>query len=105
MNRTGNPTRGAFERALAAVEHAKYGIAFASGLSATAAIITTLKSGDHIICIDDVYGGTQRYFRQVVTPNSGMMFSFMDLSEPSKIQDAIKENTKLIWLGTMRTSR
>ena len=58
--------RGAFERAIASVENAKYGVAFASGLAATAAIMATLNSGDHIICIDDVYGGTQRYFRKVL---------------------------------------
>ena len=87
-SRTGNPTRGAFERAIAAVEHGEYGIAFASGLvwficcsiklmrkliskycltrvsydqAATNAIIQTLASSDHVLCIDDVYGGTQRY--------------------------------------------
>jgi len=58
-SRTGNPTRGAFERAIAAAEHAQHGIAFASGLAATTAIIQTLSRDDHVLCIDDVYGGTQ----------------------------------------------
>ena len=77
-SRTGNPTRGAFERAIAAVENGAYGIAFSSGLASTAAIIQTLSTGDHVICIDDVYGGTQRLFRRIVAPGSNISFSFMD---------------------------
>lgn len=97
-SRTGNPTRGAFERALAAVEHAKYGLAFASGLAATTAIIQTLNSGDHVICIDDVYGGTQRLFRRIVNPGSSLTFSFIDMSKPEEIIAAIQPNTKLVWI-------
>lgn len=97
-SRTGNPTRGAFERAIAAVEHGKHGIAFASGLAATTAIIQTLRQGDHVVCIDDVYGGTQRYFRMIAAPLCGMEFQFIDMSDVSKVAAAITEKTKLIWI-------
>jgi len=97
-SRTGNPTRGAFERALAAVEHGRFGIAFASGLAATTAIIQTLKQGDHVVCIDDVYGGTQRYFRMIAAPLCGMTFTFIDMSDVSAIAAAITEKTRLIWI-------
>merc|ERR1719413_102822 len=60
-SRTGNPTRGAFERAIAASEYAKYCVAFASGSAATSAVIHLLNHNDNVLCIDDVYGGTQRY--------------------------------------------
>ncbi len=66
-SRSGNPTRGAFEQCVAACENAQFGLAFASGLAATSAIIHLLKSGDHIVSVDDVYGGTQRYFRRIAT--------------------------------------
>lgn len=60
-SRTGNPTRGVFERAMAQAEHAKYCVAFSSGSAATSAVVhAVLDSGDHILCVDDVYGGTQR---------------------------------------------
>jgi cystathionine beta-lyase/cystathionine gamma-synthase len=59
-SRTGNPTRGAFERQIAAVENGRFGLAFASGMAATSAVIHLIKTGDHVVCIDDVYGGTQR---------------------------------------------
>eukprot|EP01041_Mallomonas_annulata_P000928 gene927-1798_t len=99
-SRTGNPTRGAFERALAACEKGSYCCAFASGLAATSSILQTLKSGDHVICVDDVYGGTQRYFRQIVSPNTGITFSFINMENLDNIEAAVNENTKLIWVET-----
>ncbi|KAG6948535.1 hypothetical protein JG687_00015416 [Phytophthora cactorum] len=63
-SRTGNPTRGALERALAACEKGRFAVCFSSGMAATTAVTHLLKHGDHVLCIDDVYGGTQRYFRQ-----------------------------------------
>ena len=96
--RTGNPTRGAFERAMAAVENAKYGIAFSSGLGATTSIMMTLSSGDHVICIDDVYGGTQRMFRRVMEGQFGVKFTFMDLSDADAIVAAIRPETKMVWM-------
>lgn len=59
-SRTGNPTRGAFERQMAAVENGQFCVAFASGMAASSAVIHLVKTGDHVVCIDDVYGGTQR---------------------------------------------
>lgn len=95
-SRTGNPTRGAFERAVATAENAKYCVAFASGSAATSAVIHLLKQGDHVLCIDDVYGGTQRYFRRIVAPQMGISIGFHDFSQDMPFQ----ENTKLIWLET-----
>lgn len=97
-SRTGNPTRGAFERALASVEHGKHGIAFASGLSATATILHTLNRPDHVIVIDDVYGGTQRLFRQIFAPGSGIDFTFMDMSSPAAVGAAVKKETRMVWI-------
>ena len=99
-SRTGNPTRGAFERALAAVERGKHGLAFASGLSATATLLHTLKTGDHVVCIDDVYGGTQRLFRQIVGPGAGIDFTFIDMSSPATVVAALTPATKFIWIET-----
>lgn len=99
-SRTGNPTRAAFERAVAAAEGGKHGIAFASGLAATTTLVHLLKSGDHCICIDDVYGGTQRYFRRIVEPTYGITFTFMDFSDAAAVQRAVQPNTKLIWMET-----
>lgn len=98
--RTGNPTRGAFERAIALCENGKYGIAFSSGSAATASIIQTLKTGSHVISIDDVYGGTQRQFRQIMHPNCGIEFDFTDMGTVEILSDKIKNNTKLLWIET-----
>jgi len=74
-SRTGNPTRCAFEKCVASLESARYGLAFASGSAATATIINMLNSGDHVICIDDVYGGTNRFFKYAFTVLCGSMFT------------------------------
>jgi cystathionine gamma-lyase len=99
-SRMANPTRGALERALAAVEGAKYCCAFASGMAAINTVIQLLKSGDHIIALDDLYGGTTGLFNQVVTPGSGINFTFMSLDDISEIEAACTPQTKLIWLET-----
>jgi cystathionine gamma-lyase len=96
-SRTGNPTRGAFERAVAAAESAEYCVAFASGSAATAAVVHLLKHGEHILCVDDVYGGTQRYFRKIVSPHMGIDIDFVDFSNDNI---PLKETTKLLWLET-----
>jgi cystathionine gamma-lyase len=98
-SRTGNPTRGAFERAMAAAEHATYAVAFASGSSATSAVIhATLQSGEHVLCVDDVYGGTQRYFRKIVTPTMGISIDFCDMTDPLSLPWKTDLPTKLVWL-------
>ena len=99
-SRTGNPTRANFERAMAGCEKAKHCSAFASGSAATSALLHLQNQGSHIISIDDVYGGTQRYFRRIAAPVYGFNFTFMDLSDPQKIEDAITPDTKMLWMET-----
>jgi cystathionine gamma-lyase len=100
-SRSLNPTRKALESKLAAIEKAKYGLAFSSGLAAeTTLLLSLLKSRDHVITTDDLYGGTQRLFRKVFNANYDIEFSFVDSSIPAKVEDAIQENTKLIWVET-----
>jgi len=96
--RTGNPTRNAFEDNVAALEGGKHGVAFASGLAATTTFLHTFKTGDHIISVDDVYGGTNRYFSRICTPHAGLEFSFIDLSVEGTFEAQIKSNTKLVWI-------
>jgi len=98
-SRSSNPTRKALEQKLAAIEKAKFGLAFASGLAAeTSVLMALLKTGDHVIATDDLYGGTQRLFRKVFAANYGIDFSFADTSVAADIRDVITEKTKLIWL-------
>lgn len=96
-SRTGNPTRGAFERAVAVAEHAKFCVAYSSGSAATSAVIHCLRHGDGVLCVDDVYGGTQRYFRRIVQPSMGIHIDFVDMSHG--IAD-FPPHTKLVWLET-----
>jgi len=98
-SRTGNPTRNGFEKAVASLECAKYGISFSSGSSTTAAIINLLSKGDHVVSIDDVYGGTNRFLSRVAN-TQGIETSFVDMSDPNTLKDVIKSNTKLIWIET-----
>jgi cystathionine gamma-lyase len=97
-SRTGNPTRGAFERAVAVAEQAAYCVAFSSGSAATSAVVHCLERGSHILCVDDVYGGTQRYFRRIVQPSMGMTIDFVDMSTPEDL--VFQSNTRLVWLET-----
>uniref|UniRef100_A0AC11BRW6 Cystathionine gamma-lyase n=1 Tax=Ovis aries TaxID=9940 RepID=A0AC11BRW6_SHEEP len=92
-SRSGNPTRNCLEKAVAALDGAKYSLAFASGLAATVTITHLLKAGDQIICMDDVYGGTNRYFRQVAT-EFGLKISFVDCSKTKLLEAAITPETK-----------
>jgi len=100
-SRTGNPTRGSFERAVAAAEGAKHCIAFASGSAGTSAVIHLLEHGDGVLCIDDVYGGTQRYFRRIVTDRMGISFDFVDFRDEKLVREKLRSRKiKLIWLET-----
>jgi cystathionine gamma-lyase len=98
-SRTHNPTRRALEDNVAALEGGKFGLAFASGCAATTTIAHLLKKGDHMICSDDVYGGTFRLFDKVIQ-NNGVEFSFVDLTDEAKLRAAIKPATKMIWIET-----
>ncbi len=98
-SRTQNPTRAALEGNLAALESAKYGICYASGVAAMNAMMGTFKSGDHFVVCDDVYGGTYRLFNRVLT-KFGMTFTFVDLTKPGALEAAVRPETKLLWLET-----
>ncbi len=98
-SRTGNPTRAALEDALASIEGGKFGLAFASGVSATTTVLSLLKSGDHILAGDDLYGGTYRLLEKVVK-NWGVTTTYVDVDEITDFKKAIQPNTKLIWIET-----
>lgn len=97
--RTENPTRRALENNIAALENADYGVCFASGLAAVNTVLNLLKSGDHVIAPDDLYGGSYRIFTEVYT-KYGIDFTFVDQTNLSQVQGALKENTKVIWIET-----
>lgn len=97
--RSHNPTRKAYEACIASLESGKHGFAFASGLASTMIIMQLLRSGDHVVAADDMYGGTFRLFDKVLKPN-GYEFTFVDLSHPENLDAALKPNTKLLWLET-----
>ncbi len=97
--RTQNPTRSALERNIAALENAKFGYAFASGMSATDAVLKLVKAGDHVILGDNTYGGTFRLFDKVLK-NYGIEFDLVDTTDISKVEMAFKPNTKMVFVET-----
>lgn len=97
-SRTGNPTRRALETAVAAIEGGAHGLAFASGCAATDAVLHLLNVGDHVVSVDDVYGGTSRTLRTVWSRH-GIETTFADLATKS-ITEFLKPNTKIVWLET-----
>jgi len=97
--RTQNPTRSALEKNIAALEGAKFGFAFASGMSATDAVLKLVKAGDNVIVGDNTYGGTFRLFRQVLS-NYGIKFDFVDTSDVTNVEKAFKPNTKMVFVET-----
>ncbi|NXA03874.1 CGL lyase, partial [Sapayoa aenigma] len=98
-SRSGNPTRECLEKAAAALDGAKYCLAFSSGLAAALNICHLLKTGDMIICMDDVYGGTNRYFRKVAS-EMGLKVVFVDCTKPKCLEAALTPETKLVWIET-----
>ncbi len=96
-SRTHNPTRTALEKNIASLEEGNYGLAFSSGMSAITAITQMLSAGDHIICSDDVYGGTFRLFDKVLK-KFNLEFDFIDLTRLQSLERYIKNTTKLVWL-------
>lgn len=99
-SRSQNPTREAYERCVANLESGTRGYAFASGLAAIATILDLLQPGDHIIAMDDLYGGTYRLFENVRKRSAGLEFSFIDLNDEQALKAALKSNTKMIWVET-----
>ncbi len=97
-SRTKNPTRLAYEECVANLESGIQGFAFASGMAATATLLELLQSGDHVVVIDNVYGGTYRLFQNVRRRSAGLQFSFIDFSDLASVKAAILPNTKMIWV-------
>jgi cystathionine beta-lyase/cystathionine gamma-synthase len=97
--RTQNPTRAALERNVAALEGAKFGFAFASGMAAIDATLRLVKAGEHVVVSDNTYGGTARLFTRILA-NYNLEFDFVDTSEPLNVEAAIKPNTKMVFLET-----
>jgi cystathionine gamma-lyase len=99
-SRTSNPTRGAYERCIAALEGGVRGFAFASGMAATSTLLELLDAGSHIVAMEDLYGGTFRLFERVRRRTANLDISFVDLSNMAALEAAIRPNTKLIWIET-----
>ena len=99
-SRTQNPTRLALETRLAALESSKYGLAFSSGLAAEATLLLSLlQKGDHVVAFDDLYSGTKRLLNQSLS-NFGISVTYVDATDPKNVENALLNNTKLIWLET-----
>lgn len=96
-SRSGNPTRQSLEACLAALEHATFGLAFASGCAAATTLLHTLAPGDHVVCGDDVYGGTYRLFTRVMRA-FGIETTFVDASDLGRFEAAFTAKTKLAWV-------
>ena len=97
-SRSQNPTRMAFEVCVADLENGQRGFAFASGLAASAAILELLDTGDHVIAMDDMYGGTYRLFEDVRKRSAGLQFSYANLTNAAALEDMIRPETKMIWV-------
>lgn len=97
-SRCGNPTREHLERLITAIENGKHSIVFASGCGATNTIINLVKSGEEVICIDDVYGGTQRIFRKISSITHGVEYIFDPLTDLEKFKKLLTEKTRMIWI-------
>ena len=100
-SRSGNPTRASLEECMASLEGARYGLAFASGLAATTAVMSTLLSpGDHVVAGDDLYGGSYRLFDKVLKQGGGLDFTYADTTDPESVEEALTPETKLLWIET-----
>jgi cystathionine gamma-lyase len=98
-SRTQNPTREALERCVAALEGGAWGVATSSGCAAAALVLHLLEAGDHVVSSDDVYGGTYRLFTRVFA-NLGLRFTFADLTDPARVEAALRPETRLLWVET-----
>ncbi len=99
-SRSQNPTRMAYERCIADLESGNRGFAFASGLAALSTLLDHFKPGDHIIAMDDLYGGSYRLFENVRRRSQGLDFSLVDLSDIEQLKAAITDKTRMIWVET-----
>ena len=98
-SRSGNPTRAALEQCLAALEEGEHALAFASGLAAATAVLSTLRPGDHVIAAEDLYGGTYRLFEEVVA-RQGIEFTYVDGRDASNFAAAVRPPTRMFWVET-----
>ncbi len=97
--RTGNPTRAALEANLAALEGGKHAAITATGMAAVTTTLFLLQAGDHVVAGNDIYGGTYRLF-STIFPRMGVQFHFVDMRDPRTVAEAIRDNTKMIWIET-----
>ena len=97
--RSSNPTRQVLEANLAAIEGGAHGVCYASGMSAVDSCLKLLGAGDHVVCSDDVYGGVSRHFNKVLS-RYGLSFSYVDTSQAETVRQAIRPETKLLWVET-----
>ena len=97
-SRCGNPTRNNLERSLAILENGKHCITWSSGMAAITGVLSLLKSGEECLCIDDVYGGTQRFFRKIAQPQAGINFKFAPFTNIPELEKLISSNTKMMWM-------
>src|ERR1700731_59193 len=99
-SRSINPTRLAYERCIANLERGARGFAFASGLAAMATVLELLDSGAHVIASDDLYGGTFRLFERVRRRSANLDFTFIDMTDASAVEKAMRPNTRMVWVET-----
>ena len=97
--RTKNPTRSAYEANVAALEGGRFGFAFASGLAASTTVMHLFKAGDHVVAMDDMYGGTYRLFERVLR-DCGLEFGYADLTDPAGLEAAATQRTRAVWIET-----
>ena len=98
--RTSNPTRTALEAALAALEDGERGLAFGSGMAAiTSVVLSLLSQGDHVVALEDLYGGSRRLFDRIMC-NFGVSFTYVQDSTPRNFENAMKPETKIVWVET-----
>ena len=98
-SRTGNPTRAALEKALASIEEGRFGLAFASGVAATTAFFSILKTGDHVVAGDEMYGGSYRLLERIIS-KWGVTTTYADVDDPGSFEKALQKNTRAIWMET-----
>ena len=99
-SRSGNPTRNAFEECMASLEEGIKGYGFSSGVAAISACVELLEPGDHVIAMDDLYGGTVRLFNEIKTKSQGISVSYVDMTDFKSVEDALIEKTKMIFVET-----
>ncbi|MBI5442294.1 MAG: cystathionine gamma-synthase [Deltaproteobacteria bacterium] len=97
-SRTQNPTRFALERCAADLEGGTRGFAFASGMAAAATLLELLEPGNHVIAVDDLYGGSRRLFERVRKRSAGLDFTYIDPDRPGALDGALRPETRMVWV-------